>query len=111
MKKLSLTSVIIVFIFSLCYPMGPMVHCGSMNQKNISGLTCYCCSGTDKTCAMFASCNCNHDTRSDHTFLFYETLLSTPSFSVPFQPTYLAAEKNITFKTIYREVPYKPPKA
>jgi hypothetical protein len=111
MKKLSLTSVIIVFVFSLCYPMGPMVHCSSVNHNELSDLTCYCCSGTDKTCAMFACCNCNHDARSDHSFLFNDTLLSTLSFAVLLQPTHLTTEKAVAFKTVHCDVPYKPPKS
>jgi len=107
MKKLSLTAVLIVFVFSFCYPMVPMVHCSSANQE-FTGLTCNCCSGADNTCAYLCS-KCNHHTRSDDTVWLYETLLSTFSFSVPFQPVRLTGEKSIAFVTRYREVPYKPP--
>ena len=109
MKKLSLTSVIIVFVFSLCYPMGPIAHCSAMNQKG--DLACYCCSGTDKTCTMYVCSKCNHTTSSDHSVWFYDTLLSAFTFSVHFQPLILKAEEPIIFKALHCEVLYKPPKS
>jgi hypothetical protein len=109
MKKLSITSAIIVFVFSLCYLMGPMIHCCSANQES-DGLACYCCSDTDKSCAMYMCSKCNHN-RSDDSVWLCDTMVSPFTFSVPFQPLYLTAEKSIALKMVHCEVPYKPPKS
>jgi hypothetical protein len=111
MKKLSLTSVVIVFAFSLCYPMGPMVHCGSMNQNELSDLACYCCSETDKTCSIFASCGCNHHNGPDHSLWLCDTLVSMFALPVLHQRLHLESEESVVLKTMYCEVPYKPPKS
>ena len=111
MKKFSLTSVIIVFVFTLYYPMGPMVHCSSLNQKELSGLACYCCSEKVKTCAIFASCRCNHHNGLDYTLWLYDTLMSIFTLPALYQRLYLTSEEPVSLKTMYSEVPYKPPKS
>jgi len=113
MKQLSLVSAIIVFIFTMCYTMGPIAHCSSVNQKGSAELACYCCSWTDKSCPMYScSCSkCKHDTSSDHFIWLFDALLNDFNFSVLLQPVYLAAGKAIKLKAIHCEVPYKPPKS
>jgi hypothetical protein len=110
MKELSITSAIIVFVFSLCYLMGPMIHCCSANQES-EGLACYCCSDTDHNCAMYMCSKCNHHNRSDDSVWLFDTMVSAFTLSVPFQPLYLTAEKTATLKTKCCKVPYKPPKS
>jgi hypothetical protein len=109
MKKLSLVSAIIVFVFSLCYPMGPIAHCSSAGQHG--DLACFCCSGIDRTCAMYLCTKCSHGAGSEHHDWLYDTLLSDFTFSAFFQPLQLMAERIISLKTVDREVPYKPPKS
>lgn len=112
MKRLSFLSIILVFMFTLSYPMGPMAQCSAMKQKAAAGLACYCCSGAGQACAVFSACsNCRHDAGSHNAAWSYETLLTEIRLAIPFQPLYSLEEKAVTLKIVYQEAPYKPPES
>ena len=90
--------------------MSPVAHCGMVKQKQLSGILCHCCSGTNEMCIKSLCPMCTHDTGvGDHAAWLYDTLLSAFSISVHFQSLYFVTEKTPALETAEGEVPYKPP--
>ena len=104
MRKIIPTIVAILVL--LLTPFNYVPLCGS---KSPTGLVCYCCINTGKTCTMISCSGCKAPNGLNDFRLAPEMILQSSGLFVHFIPVYLETESLPRPEIVFIEVPVRPP--